>query len=214
MLQFIVSHFVELWNILSKSILRNLMSPRQAIWNACLDEYANGYFWCKNIKKNHGRITAVVLFLVDLIGFEPTTPTMRMWCAPNCATGPNALSKTILYQENLKSKVFFEEKTGKILEAGREIEKPCVKNRKRSERFLRELLDSFGKMMYNTSQQSARYRIGVGHGRTSRGDSGALYLHVLYTGILNRKCQFHGLTYKTFCSLSQNAVWYQMGFYW
>ena len=51
MLQFIVSHFVELWNILSKSILRNLMSPRQAIWNACLEEYANGYFWCKNIKK-------------------------------------------------------------------------------------------------------------------------------------------------------------------
>ena len=51
MLQFIVSHFVGLWNILSKSILRNLMSPRQAIWNACLDEYANGYFWCKNIKK-------------------------------------------------------------------------------------------------------------------------------------------------------------------
>ena len=26
--------------------------------------------------------------LVDLIGFEPTTPTMRMWCAPSCATGP------------------------------------------------------------------------------------------------------------------------------
>ena len=120
---------------------------------------------------------------VDLIGFEPTTPTMRMWCAPNCATGPNALSKTILYQENLKSKVFFEEKTGKILEAGREIEKPCVKNRKRSERFLRELLDSFGKMMYNTSQQSARYRIGVGHGRTSRGDSGALYLQSAVAGM-------------------------------
>ena len=31
----------------------------------------------------------VSFFLVDLIGFEPTTPTMRMWCAPNCATGPN-----------------------------------------------------------------------------------------------------------------------------
>lgn len=119
--------------------------------------------------------------MVDLIGFEPTTPTMRMWCAPNCATGPNALSKTILYQENLKSKVFFEEKTGKILEAGREIEKPCVKNRKRSERFLRELLDSFGKMMYNTTQQSARYRIGVGHGRTSRGDSGALLPAIRYS---------------------------------
>ena len=24
--------------------------------------------------------------MVDLIGFEPTTPTMRMWCAPSCAT--------------------------------------------------------------------------------------------------------------------------------
>ena len=81
MLQFIVSHFVELWNILSKSILRNLMSPRQAIWNACLDEYANGYFWCKNIKKNHGRITAAVLFLVDLIGFEPTTPALGERCS-------------------------------------------------------------------------------------------------------------------------------------
>ena len=23
----------------------------------------------------------MVFFLVDLIGFEPTTPTMRMWCA-------------------------------------------------------------------------------------------------------------------------------------
>lgn len=124
-----------------------------------------------------------MVFFMDLIGFEPTTPTMRMWCAPNCATGPNALSKTILYQENLKSKVFFEEKTGKILEAGREIEKPCVKNRKRSERFLRELLDSFGKMMYNTSQQSARYRIGVGHGRTSRGDSGALFLQPASAGM-------------------------------
>ena len=26
--------------------------------------------------------------LVDLKGFEPSTPTMRMWCAPNCATSP------------------------------------------------------------------------------------------------------------------------------
>ena len=49
--------------------------------------------------------------------------------------------------------------------------------------FLRELLDSFGKMMYNTSQQSARYRIGVGHGRTSRGDSGALYLQSAVAGM-------------------------------
>ena len=27
-----------------------------------------------------------MVFFMDLIGFEPTTPTMRMWCAPNCAT--------------------------------------------------------------------------------------------------------------------------------
>ena len=26
--------------------------------------------------------------MVDLTGFEPATPTMRMWCAPSCATGP------------------------------------------------------------------------------------------------------------------------------
>lgn len=26
--------------------------------------------------------------VVDLKGFEPSTPTMRMWCAPNCATSP------------------------------------------------------------------------------------------------------------------------------
>ena len=25
---------------------------------------------------------------VDLVGLEPTTPTMPLWCAPNCATGP------------------------------------------------------------------------------------------------------------------------------
>ena len=29
-----------------------------------------------------------MVFFMDLIGFEPTTPTMRMWCAPNCATSP------------------------------------------------------------------------------------------------------------------------------
>lgn len=37
--------------------------------------------------------------------------------------------------------------------------------------------------MYNTSQQSARYRIGVGHGRTSRGDSGALFLQPASAGM-------------------------------
>ena len=170
-MKYIVEKYFKKFNVAQTSYLECLLG-RVCQWIFLMQKY-----------KNHGRITAVVLFLVDLIGFEPTTPTMRMWCAPNCATGPNALSKTILYQENLKSKVFFEEKTGKILEAGREIEKPCVKNRKRSERFLRELLDSFGKMMYNTSQQSARYRIGVGHGRTSRGDSGALYLQSAVAGM-------------------------------
>ena len=29
------------------------------------------------------------VYLVDLKGFEPSTPTMRMWCAPNCATSPS-----------------------------------------------------------------------------------------------------------------------------
>ena len=28
-------------------------------------------------------------FLVDLKRFELSTPTMRMWCAPNCATSPS-----------------------------------------------------------------------------------------------------------------------------
>ncbi len=31
---------------------------------------------------------AIAFFMVDLKGFEPSTPTMRMWCAPNCATSP------------------------------------------------------------------------------------------------------------------------------
>ena len=26
--------------------------------------------------------------LVDPEGLEPSTPTMPLWCAPNCATGP------------------------------------------------------------------------------------------------------------------------------
>ena len=30
----------------------------------------------------------VSLLLVDLRRFELPTPTMRMWCAPNCATSP------------------------------------------------------------------------------------------------------------------------------
>ena len=37
-----VDYYIQI--VEDKSILRNLMSPRQAIWNACLDEYANGYF--------------------------------------------------------------------------------------------------------------------------------------------------------------------------
>ena len=33
----------------------------------------------------------VVFFLVDLRRFELPTPTMRMWCAPSCATSPYLL---------------------------------------------------------------------------------------------------------------------------
>ena len=36
-----------------------------------------------------------VLCLVDLKGFEPSTPTMRMWCAPNCATSPFTLTSKL-----------------------------------------------------------------------------------------------------------------------
>ena len=32
----------------------------------------------------------VVFLLVDLRRFELPTPTMRMWCAPSCATSPYA----------------------------------------------------------------------------------------------------------------------------
>ena len=38
--------------------------------------------------KNKNHFSGEMVFSVDLIGFEPTTPTMRMWCAPNCATSP------------------------------------------------------------------------------------------------------------------------------
>ena len=30
----------------------------------------------------------MAFLLVDLRRFELPTPTMRMWCAPNCATSP------------------------------------------------------------------------------------------------------------------------------
>ena len=39
-------------------------------------------------KKSRRELYKVRDDLVDLIGFEPTTPTMRMWCAPSCATSP------------------------------------------------------------------------------------------------------------------------------
>ena len=43
------------------------------------------------------KITVIPLYqndgysLVDLKRFELSTPTMRMWCAPNCATSPCAI---------------------------------------------------------------------------------------------------------------------------
>lgn len=41
----------------------------------------------------------VAFLLVDLKGFEPSTPTMRMWCAPNCATSPcNTGHYTLIYK--------------------------------------------------------------------------------------------------------------------
>ena len=39
---------------------------------------------CENAAKSQ-----ILRRLVDSKGFEPSTPTMRMWCAPNCATSPN-----------------------------------------------------------------------------------------------------------------------------
>ena len=46
---------------------------------------------CSNLRnstKKKDRLVAVSFFLVDLKGFEPSTPAMRMRCAPNCATSP------------------------------------------------------------------------------------------------------------------------------
>ena len=48
--------------------------------------------------KNEAHPFGCASFLVDLKGFEPSTPTMRMWCAPSCATSPYLLQLTgILY---------------------------------------------------------------------------------------------------------------------
>ena len=42
----------------------------------------------KKIKVRNHLYQRLRTFVVDLKGFEPSTPTMRMWCAPNCATSP------------------------------------------------------------------------------------------------------------------------------
>ena len=54
------------------------------------------------IPKLHPQMVGFYL-LVDLIGFEPTTPTMRMWCAPSCAT---SREKSILFHCPLDGKQF------------------------------------------------------------------------------------------------------------
>ena len=42
----------------------------------------------KNHTKKEDHPVGDLLFLVDSRRFELPTPTMRMWCAPNCATSP------------------------------------------------------------------------------------------------------------------------------
>ncbi len=42
--------------------------------------------------------------MVDLKGFEPSTPTMRMWCAPNCATSPYHKEIILLRADFVKKK--------------------------------------------------------------------------------------------------------------
>ena len=46
---------------------------------------------CENAAKS-----VILRRLVDSKGFEPSTPTMRMWCAPNCATSPNIELKGLI----------------------------------------------------------------------------------------------------------------------
>ena len=47
---------------------------------------------CHTNKKTHP--VGWVFLLVDLRRFELPTPTMRMWCAPSCATSPYAAAFT------------------------------------------------------------------------------------------------------------------------
>ena len=53
-------------------------------------------------KKEHPG--GVLFLLVDLKGFEPSTPTMRMWCAPSCATSPFQAFIIVPQKGNVKSK--------------------------------------------------------------------------------------------------------------
>lgn len=56
----------------------------------------SGFVWrsekrlCQTCRKSCGRLFSCCQtpLLVDLMGFEPTTPTLPVWCAPSCATGP------------------------------------------------------------------------------------------------------------------------------
>ena len=50
--------------------------------------FPGDFFAALATSKNRQAPKGACRFLVDLKGFEPSTPTMRMWCAPNCATSP------------------------------------------------------------------------------------------------------------------------------
>ena len=62
----------------------------------------------ENKKKRQFSAENCRFFLVDLRRFELPTPTMRMWCAPNCATSPygkiispgDGLSRMFLFEKN------------------------------------------------------------------------------------------------------------------
>ena len=51
-----------------------------------------GWFESPQTGKNEAHPPGCASFLVDLKRFELSTPTMRMWCAPNCATSPCQLT--------------------------------------------------------------------------------------------------------------------------
>ena len=69
--------------------------------------------------------------VVDLEGLEPLTSRMRTERSPNCATGPNALDNTIVYQKFQKCKALFSE---------------ACKD------FWPEILASSGEMLYHRNQ--------------------------------------------------------------